>query len=99
MLLGALVAAGPAAAAPPPLAIPLDVREPAGVAREAFPVRGGVPLPRGRIRDAHTLWLATPGQRAALLQQEVLERWPDGSVRWLLRSEERRGGESGGSSM
>jgi len=80
----AMLAAGTSLAVEPPLAVPLDVREVAGVARQAFPARASVPLPRGRVRDARTLWLASPSQRPALLQSRVLERWPDGSVRWLL---------------
>ena len=73
-----------AGAAEGPLSVPLDVREVAGVARQAFPASASVPLPRGRVRDPHTLWLAAPNGRPAPVQYQTLERWPDGSVRWLL---------------
>lgn len=46
------------------------------------PVTVGVPLPPGRVRDAARLvaWAGAPLPTAAT----VLERWPDGSVRWAL---------------
>jgi hypothetical protein len=73
-----------AAAAPEPLAVPLALEEKAGIARRAFPALASVPLPRGRIRTADGLWLADPEKRPAPFQARVLERWPDGSARWLL---------------
>ena len=66
------------------LAIPLSVDETAGVARHAWPATVGVPLPRGRVRSPEAVWLAKPDGRPAPLQTRALERWPDGSVRWLL---------------
>src|SRR3989442_4207928 len=65
------------------LAVPLALEEAAGVARQAWPAAASVPLPRGRLRDPN-VWIAAPGGRATLAQACVLERWPDGSVRWLL---------------
>jgi len=67
-----------------PLAVPLAVEETAGVARRAWPASASVPLPRGRVRRAEALWLAASDGRAVPLQTRVLERWPDGSARWLL---------------
>src|SRR5207245_124632 len=78
------LAAGAARAATPPLAVPLALEESAGVARHAWPASASVPLPRGRVQSPDKLWLAAPGGRAAPLQARALERWPDGSVRWLL---------------
>jgi hypothetical protein len=72
------------AAAAAPLAVPLELVEHADVARRAFPATASVPLPAGRVRRADGLWLATPAGRPAPLQTAVLERWPDGSIRWLL---------------
>src|SRR5438093_614391 len=40
-------------------------------------------MPRGRLRDPD-VWIAAPGGRATLAQARALERWPDGSIRWLL---------------
>src|SRR5207248_10365684 len=53
-------------------------------AGRAWPALASVPLPRGRVRSAEALWLAAPGGDPALAQMRALERWPDGSVRWLL---------------
>src|SRR5207245_2685714 len=78
------LAAGAARAATPLLALPLALEESAGVARHAWPASASVPLPRGRVQSPDKLWLAAPGGRAAPLQARALERWPDGSVRWLL---------------
>jgi hypothetical protein len=66
------------------LNVPIRVVESAGVARKAAPVSGGVPLPRGALRDPHGVWLADPDGRPTTVQTQALERWPDGSVRWLL---------------
>src|SRR5262245_49757331 len=66
------------------LAVPLALEETAGVVRHAFPSTASVPLPQGRVRSTDALWLETPDNHAALLQARALQRWPDGSVRWLL---------------
>jgi hypothetical protein len=79
-----LLALAPLAAGAAPLSVPLAVRETAGVARRGEAATAAVPLPRGRVRDAAALWLARPDGGAALAQTAVLERWPDGSLRWLL---------------
>src|SRR5438552_13202405 len=84
LTLALALAAGAARAATPPLAVPLALEESAGVARHAWPASASVPLPRGRVQSPDKLWLAAPGGRAAPLQARALERWPDGSVRWLL---------------
>jgi hypothetical protein len=67
-----------------PLRVPLSIEEPVGVARDAEPVTTGVPLPAGRIRDASALWMADPSGHHVPTQTRVLERWPDGSARWVL---------------
>ncbi len=81
IVLAVLATALPAAAA---LTVPLRVAESAGVARRNAPVTAGVPIPRGVLRDPHGVWLADPDGRPTVLQTQALERWPDGSVRWLL---------------
>ena len=84
-LVSLLVAvAASAAAAPTRVAIPLVVDEAAGVARHAWPATASVPLPRGRVRGIDGLVLASPTGRPTPAQLRVLERWPDGSARWLL---------------
>jgi hypothetical protein len=67
-----------------PAIVALAVAEPAGVARHAFPATASVPLPRGRLRDPAALWLAAPDRRPTSVQAHALERWPDGTLRWLL---------------
>ncbi len=86
-LLAALLLASAvrATAAPPtPLAVPLVLDETGGVVRHAFPASGSVPFPRGRLIRPDALWLKAPDGRATGLQSRALERWPDGSIRWLL---------------
>lgn len=49
---------------------------------EAFTT--GVALPRGWCRDASTLRLVDGARKRLPIQTKVLERWSDGSVRWVL---------------
>jgi hypothetical protein len=67
-----------------PLRIPLAIEEPAGVARDGEPVTIGIPLPAGAVRDTAALWIADASGRRIATQARALERWPDGSARWVL---------------
>ncbi len=60
----------------------LTVRSASAVPRRAEPITVGVPLPRGRVRDAGTL-VVTAGEPLPT-QATALDRWPDGSIRWAL---------------
>lgn len=62
----------------------VTVHETEGLRRRAEPVRVGVPLPRGRVREPGHLGLRDPGGRALPVQVQVLDRWSDGSLRWAL---------------
>ncbi len=64
--------------------VPLTVEEPAGVARQAWPVTSGVPLAQGALNDDQAAALFDAAGGEVPLQTEALARWPDGSVRWLL---------------
>ena len=64
--------------------VPIWVREYAGIPRIAEPVTTGVPLPAGRVPGNAALWIADSQGRAVPSQSRVLERWPDGSARWVL---------------
>ena len=64
--------------------VDLTVTEPSGVARSSWPVTSGVPLARGALRDPDRVVLLDGQGRPLPLQTEVLTRWPDGSIRWLL---------------
>ena len=65
---------------------PLTVREPAGIARHHAPITSGVPFGKGELRSADAITLLTTGTKPAAmpLQTEVLARWADGSIKWLL---------------
>jgi hypothetical protein len=65
-------------------AVPLTVRDEAGLAREAEPVRGGVPFPQGAVRSKTEVALRDPAGRLTAAQFRPLATWPDGSIRWLL---------------
>ncbi len=64
----------------------LVITEPVGVARHQAPVTSGVPFARGELRSADGVSLARAEapDRQIPLQTEILSRWPDGSVKWLL---------------
>jgi len=72
------------AAATADLDVPLTLLETAGVPRQGVPASASVPFPRGHVKSAEALWLAGAGGRAVPVQRQVLERWPDGSIRFLL---------------
>jgi hypothetical protein len=59
--------------------VDVTVRETAGVARHDVPTEAALPFARGALRTAPD---ASPSVEGA--DARVLERWPDGSIRWLL---------------
>ncbi|ACH38797.1 hypothetical protein Gbem_1781 [Citrifermentans bemidjiense Bem] len=59
------------------------VRERAGVARKAEPVRVSVPFAKGELPDLDALCLQDGAGEPVLSQLQVLSRWKDGSVQWL----------------
>jgi len=66
--------------------IPLELKEPSGVRREAFPVTTGLPLPVGLAKDTGRFVLLDVSSRRVPAQFGVQSRWVtrDGSIRWLL---------------
>lgn len=64
--------------------VALTVSEPSGVARRGWPVTSGVPFARGALADPSRVALFDEAGRPVPLQSDVLARWADGSVRWLL---------------
>jgi len=64
--------------------VKLTVEEPSGVARTAWPVTSGIPMAQGALKDDQAAALFDAGAKQMPLQTEVLARWPDGSIRWLL---------------
>src|SRR6185295_8397778 len=48
------------------------------------PITFGVPLPLGAVHDQRAWRLTSPAGESSTVQARVLDRWRDGSVRWLL---------------
>ena len=48
------------------------------------PVTTGIPWPRGKLLDPQKLVLRDASGKAVRLQARATDRWPDGSVRWVL---------------
>lgn len=63
--------------------LPIHVRDVTGISGPR-PVTGGVTLPAGGAPADATFALATTAGAPVPLQTQVLARWPDGSVRWVL---------------
>ncbi len=65
--------------------IPLVVSEDGGRARVSEPVSGGVPLPRGLVKDPSAVKLLDSAGKEVPAQFSAINRWgSDGSVMWLL---------------
>jgi len=64
--------------------VPIEVTEPEGIARRDEPVTVGVPLPAGALAANAPARVETAGGGGVPAATRVLERWPDGSARWLL---------------
>ena len=65
--------------------VTLTAAERAGVARTNEPITGGVPLPRGLVKDVKDLALLDGAGKSLPVQFDVLNRWPkDKSIRWVL---------------
>jgi hypothetical protein len=60
------------------------VEESEGINRLNEPISCGLPLPEGALRDASALTLAEEDGSIVPLQVEVLDRWHDGTCRWVL---------------
>ena len=64
--------------------IAITVAEPSGVDRSGWPVTSGIPLAQGELRDHRQAALFDAEGNEIPLQTEILNRWPDGTIRWLL---------------
>ncbi|MFP4055722.1 MAG: hypothetical protein ACLF0G_02515 [Candidatus Brocadiia bacterium] len=74
--------AGAAAAAE--FELPLSVEEPAGAARQAEPISGGVPLPQGRFAKDQPFALFRADGAEVPCQVSPLVVETDGTLRWVL---------------
>ena len=82
MALGLLAMAGFSEAA---ISVSLTVTERAQVERTGELAAGGVPLPRGAVKDVNSFVVMNAQGKAIPAQFTVLNRWPsDASVRWML---------------
>jgi hypothetical protein len=66
------------------LALPVVITEYDGIRRVNEPVSVGLPLPKGQVFDAANMALYNASDTCIPLQSEVLARWSDGSVQWVL---------------
>jgi len=64
--------------------VEIIIEAPEPKVRHREPVTCGVPWPKGMLRDPDYLVLHDEKGESVLLQTRVLDRWADGSVRWLL---------------
>jgi hypothetical protein len=68
----------------PAMAVTVTVREPAGIARQHWPLTVSVPWPRGALPKGDGVTVHDEAGAALPVQARVLATWPDGSTRWLL---------------
>lgn len=64
--------------------VPISVEETRGWRRVDEPLMMGIPLPKGALFEPAGLSLVDQQDRPVPLQSEVLARWSDGSIRWVL---------------
>lgn len=69
---------------PPQFCIPILLEERAGIDRNLEPVRRGIPLPKGLLREGELAVLADEGDAPVPMQARALAFWPDRSIKWLL---------------
>lgn len=62
--------------------VALEVREPAGRARQGEALNFSVPLNRGQLDNHQSLVLLDDHHRRLPCQAQPLAHWPDGSVKW-----------------
>jgi len=65
------------------LSVPLRIDSPIPLTA-VQPMTVGLPFPKGRLHGTEPLCLRDDAGRALPVQTEVLARWSDGSVKWLL---------------
>ncbi len=67
---------------PPQARLALESLAP--IPASGFPATCGVPLPAGRVKDPQAITLRDGTGKIVPVQTSVLNRWKDGSIRWLL---------------
>jgi hypothetical protein len=64
-----------------PIVLPLESN---GLPSQGFPVTCGVPLPCGATTDLKAITLKDSKGTPIAAQFKVMNKWPDGSIRWVL---------------
>lgn len=64
--------------------IQTHIQEPAGVARQHWPVTAGLPFAPGELREPYSVRVVGDGEEPLTASAETRATWPDGSVRWAL---------------
>ena len=82
LAVGLLLGLGLTAAAQ--VEVPLSIQDRSGQALAAAPLRGGVPLVRGLVREGEQARLLTPDGTELPCRVRAIARWYDGSVKWAL---------------
>jgi len=62
----------------------INISEPAGITRRGEPVKIGMPLPKGVVKDHSVLTVRNNVGKVIPLQSTPLCRWSDGSLKWVL---------------
>ena len=62
----------------------ISLASPESLPAPGFPVRSGVPLPRGEVAAGTPFALRDSGKELIPLATTETSHWPDGSIRWLL---------------
>ena len=57
---------------------------PNGLPEDGYPVTWGIPFAQGHLLQPENIRLTDADGNGVPLQTEVLHRWPDGSIHWLL---------------
>ena len=64
--------------------VPLTVRETAGIDRHQWPIRAGVPMPKGALKSVEKLQILDAQGRFVPALFAVANRWwEDGSIQWV----------------
>jgi hypothetical protein len=64
--------------------VPLTVRETAGIDRHQWPIRAGVPMPKGALKSVEKLQILDAQGRFVPALFSVANRWwDDGSIQWV----------------
>ena len=64
--------------------VPLTIKEPGEIDRTDWPVRQGVPFPRGALADVKNIRVLDPEGRETPSQARAVSYWEDDSIRWAL---------------